>query len=146
MQNTNKNSGGIEPIQFDEADELLDIRYDNIFKVVFTKETPASKGALSGLISALIERKTMVQTIMTTKVCWPMPGGKVAKKNVNASLNCWDRGLRQKKLNASLAKNNEAPRLKSPVDTMGIIIPETLLNYIHALIDRRNSCLVPQLN
>jgi len=52
-----------QPIQFNDEDELLDIRYDNIFKAVFTKDTPASKGALSGLVSALIERKVSVQTI-----------------------------------------------------------------------------------
>ena len=60
MQNNQKHK---QPIQFDEDDELLDIRYDNIFKAVFTKDTPASKGALSGLVSALIERKVTVQTI-----------------------------------------------------------------------------------
>jgi len=52
-----------QPIQFNDEDELLDIRYDNIFKAVFTKDTPASKGALSGLVSALIKRKVNVQTI-----------------------------------------------------------------------------------
>jgi len=52
-----------QPIQFNDEDELPDIRYDNIFKAVFTKDTPASKGALSGLVSALIERKISVQTI-----------------------------------------------------------------------------------
>ena len=50
-------------IKFDATEELLDIRYDNVFKAVFTRDTPASKGALSGLISALIERKVIVQTI-----------------------------------------------------------------------------------
>ena len=64
MQTTTENSGRkICPVQFDETDELLDIRYDNIFKAVFTKDTPASKGALSGLVSALIQRKVIVQTI-----------------------------------------------------------------------------------
>jgi len=50
-------------IQFDETDEPLDIRYDHIFKAVFARDTPASKGALSGLVSALIGRKVIVQTI-----------------------------------------------------------------------------------
>ena len=57
------NSGNSGRIHFDDTDELLDIRYDNIFKAVFTKDTPASKGALSGLISALIRRRVIVQTI-----------------------------------------------------------------------------------
>ena len=39
--------------QFSEDDDPVDIRYDKVFKAVFTKETPASKGALSKLVSAL---------------------------------------------------------------------------------------------
>ena len=43
-------------IRFDDDDDLIDIRFDNVFKAVFTKETPASRGALSRLVSALIGR------------------------------------------------------------------------------------------
>ena len=50
-------------IQFSNDDELLDIRHDHIFKAVFTKNTPASQGALSDLISTLIERKITVSSI-----------------------------------------------------------------------------------
>ena len=50
-------------IRFGENEELLDIRYDHIFKAVFTKNTPASKGALSDLISTLIERRVTVSSI-----------------------------------------------------------------------------------
>jgi hypothetical protein len=50
-------------IQFSEADELLDIRYDFVFKAVFTRNSEASKMALSDLISALIERTVKVETI-----------------------------------------------------------------------------------
>jgi hypothetical protein len=51
MPGTYENSGiKAGSIQFSETDELLDISYDHIFKAVFTKDTPASKGALSGLI------------------------------------------------------------------------------------------------
>jgi len=39
-------------IQFDDSDDLIDICYDNVFKAVFTKETPESRGALSRLVSA----------------------------------------------------------------------------------------------
>ena len=41
-------------IHFKDDDDLIDIRYDNVFKAVFTRDTPASKGALSKLVSALI--------------------------------------------------------------------------------------------
>ena len=61
------NQNSKHPIQFDEDEELLDIRNDSIFKAVFTKDTPASKGALSGLVSALIERKVIIQTIMANE-------------------------------------------------------------------------------
>ena len=50
-------------IYFSDADELIDIRYDNVFKAVFTKETPQSKGALSKLVSALIGRDVSIITI-----------------------------------------------------------------------------------
>ncbi|MCL2130238.1 MAG: Rpn family recombination-promoting nuclease/putative transposase [Treponema sp.] len=54
-------------IQFEESDDILDIRYDRIFKAVFTKETPASKGALSKLISALIDKEVTVSNINTNE-------------------------------------------------------------------------------
>jgi hypothetical protein len=47
MQNKLENIRPHAPVQFSEEDKLLDIRYDPIFKAVFTKDTPASKGALS---------------------------------------------------------------------------------------------------
>ncbi|MCL2130606.1 MAG: Rpn family recombination-promoting nuclease/putative transposase [Treponema sp.] len=50
-------------IQFEENDDPLDIRFDNVFKAVFTKDIPESKGALSKLISALIDREVSVSVI-----------------------------------------------------------------------------------
>ena len=50
-------------IYFKDEDELLDIRYDNVFKAVFTKDNPNSKGALSSLVSALIGREVTVNSI-----------------------------------------------------------------------------------
>jgi predicted transposase/invertase (TIGR01784 family) len=50
-------------IFFDEKDEILDICYDNVFKAVFTRDTPASQRALSRLISALICQYITVITI-----------------------------------------------------------------------------------
>jgi predicted transposase/invertase (TIGR01784 family) len=47
-------------IRFDDTDDLIDICYDNVFKAVFTKNTPASQGALSKLLSALIGRELTV--------------------------------------------------------------------------------------
>ena len=50
-------------IHFEENDDLIDIRYDNVFKAVFTKDTPSSKGALSKLVSALTGRELLVTSI-----------------------------------------------------------------------------------
>jgi len=85
MQNNQKNNGGNpRPIQFGDTDELLDIRYDNIFKAVFTKDTPASKGALSGLISALIRRKVAVQTITANE----LPANSVFDRHIRFDIAC----------------------------------------------------------
>ncbi|GHU84527.1 hypothetical protein FACS189473_2080 [Spirochaetia bacterium] len=50
-------------IHFDDRDDLIDIQKDNIFKAVFTKNTPESQGALSNLLSAVIGRALSVTTI-----------------------------------------------------------------------------------
>ena len=47
-------------IRFDETDDLIDICLDNVFKAVFTRNTPASQGALSKLISAMIGREVSI--------------------------------------------------------------------------------------
>jgi len=47
-------------IYFDETEDIIDIRFDNVFKAVFTRDTSASKKALSRLISALICREITV--------------------------------------------------------------------------------------
>jgi predicted transposase/invertase (TIGR01784 family) len=46
---------------------ILDIRYDPVFKAVFTKETAESRIALSDLISALIGRTVTVETIIANE-------------------------------------------------------------------------------
>ena len=51
------------PVLFNEKDGPIDIRYDSVFKAVFTKEDPASQGALSKLISALIGREVSIVTL-----------------------------------------------------------------------------------
>ena len=62
IENLNKS-----PIRFKDTEKLLDLRYDNVFKAVFTRDTPASKRALSGLISALIGRKITVDIIIANE-------------------------------------------------------------------------------
>jgi predicted transposase/invertase (TIGR01784 family) len=50
-------------IYLSDTDDPIDIRYDNVFKAVFTQETPESKGALSKLVSAFIGREVSIVTI-----------------------------------------------------------------------------------
>jgi predicted transposase/invertase (TIGR01784 family) len=50
-------------IYFTENDDLLDIRYDNVFKAVFTKDIPASRAALGKLVSALVGRELSIVSI-----------------------------------------------------------------------------------
>ena len=65
MVTNNQNPAQYEwgPFPFGDGDRILDIRYDEVFKAVFTKDTSASRGALSDLISALIGRTVAVETI-----------------------------------------------------------------------------------
>jgi hypothetical protein len=40
-----------------DTDDPVDIRLDNVFKAVFTRNTPESIGALAKLVSALVGRE-----------------------------------------------------------------------------------------
>jgi predicted transposase/invertase (TIGR01784 family) len=51
------------PFPFGDGRSIPDIRYDPVFKAVFTKETAAARIALSDLISALIGRTVTVDVI-----------------------------------------------------------------------------------
>jgi predicted transposase/invertase (TIGR01784 family) len=55
------------PFPFGDGASVLDIRYDPVFKAVFTRDTSKSRGALSDLISALIGRVVSVDTIIANE-------------------------------------------------------------------------------
>jgi len=55
------------PFPLGDGREVLDIRYDQVFKAVFTKDTKESRGALSHLISALIGRTVKVEAIIANE-------------------------------------------------------------------------------
>ncbi|GBU28807.1 hypothetical protein R84B8_02369 [Treponema sp. R8-4-B8] len=69
METINQNPAIYEwgPFPFRDGERILDIRYDPVFKAVFTKDTSASRGALSDLISALIGRTVEVETIIANE-------------------------------------------------------------------------------
>jgi predicted transposase/invertase (TIGR01784 family) len=50
-------------IYLSESDDLIDICLDNVFKAVFTKNTPESRGALARLLSAVIGRELSAVSI-----------------------------------------------------------------------------------
>jgi predicted transposase/invertase (TIGR01784 family) len=47
-------------IQFSDSDDIINICWDNVFKAVFTKNTPQSQGALRWFLSAMIKRELKV--------------------------------------------------------------------------------------
>jgi len=51
-------------VRFEESEDIIDICMDNVFKAVFTKDTPASRGALSRLVSAIIGRELSILAIV----------------------------------------------------------------------------------
>ena len=64
------------PFPFGDGKRILDIRYDEVFKAVFTRDTAESRGALSDLISALIGRAVSVETLVANEPATAYLGGK----------------------------------------------------------------------
>ena len=71
-------------VYFEETDDLIDIRYDGVFKAVFTRNTPASQGALSRLISALIRRDVSVTSIIANEP----PIDSLRDRQIRFDINC----------------------------------------------------------
>jgi predicted transposase/invertase (TIGR01784 family) len=65
MKNNSQNPVRYEwgPFPFGDGARILDIRYDSVFKAVFTRETLESRCALSRLVSAHIGKNVSVETI-----------------------------------------------------------------------------------
>jgi predicted transposase/invertase (TIGR01784 family) len=71
-------------IRFDETDDLIDICMDNVFKAVFTRNTPESQGALSSLLSAIIGRKLEVVAITANE----LPVDNLRDRQIRFDINC----------------------------------------------------------
>ena len=67
-----------------DSDDLIDICRDNVFKAVFTRNTPASQGALSKLISALIYREVSVTSISVNEP----PIDNLRDRQIRFDINC----------------------------------------------------------
>ena len=74
----------MKKIYFDETEDILDIRYDNVFKAVFARDNQTSKGALSKLISALICKDIKVVTINTNEP----PIDNIKDRQIRFDINC----------------------------------------------------------
>ena len=86
MHSSQQNSGQTKAgtIQFADTDDLLDIRYDNVFKTVFTKETPEARGALSKLVSALIGSDVTIIAILANEP----PASNTRDRQLRLDINC----------------------------------------------------------
>jgi predicted transposase/invertase (TIGR01784 family) len=71
-------------IRFDDTDDLIDIRQDNVFKAVFTRNTPESYGALSKLLSAVIGRALSVTAITANEP----PIDSLRDRQIRFDINC----------------------------------------------------------
>jgi len=71
-------------IRFDDADDPIDICMDNVFKAVFTRDTPASQMALSSLVSALIGREVAIIAIVANEP----PIGNLRDRQIRFDINC----------------------------------------------------------
>ncbi|MDR2922551.1 MAG: Rpn family recombination-promoting nuclease/putative transposase, partial [Treponema sp.] len=69
---------------FTDADDLIDIRQDNVFKAVFTRDTPASKTALSRLVSALIGRTVSIIAVVANEP----PADSLRDRQIRFDINC----------------------------------------------------------
>jgi hypothetical protein len=69
---------------FTDNDDPIDIRYDNVFKAVFTRDSPASKGALSKLVSALIGKEVTILAICANEP----PIDSLRDRQIRFDINC----------------------------------------------------------
>jgi predicted transposase/invertase (TIGR01784 family) len=71
-------------IFFADDDDIIDICYDKVFKAVFTRETPASQGALSRLVSALIGKNVLIIRILANEP----PVDSLRDRHIRYDINC----------------------------------------------------------
>jgi predicted transposase/invertase (TIGR01784 family) len=69
---------------FEDNDDILDIRKDNVFKAVFAKDTPESAQALSRLVSALIGKNVTIVSLLTNEPAI----GNLRDRQIRYDINC----------------------------------------------------------
>ena len=58
-----ENDASMNRIFFQYEDDIINPCWDNVFKAIFTRDTPESLGALECLLSAILMRKLTVLSI-----------------------------------------------------------------------------------
>jgi predicted transposase/invertase (TIGR01784 family) len=71
-------------VHFEDSDDPIDICLDNVFKAVFTRNTPESQGALSKLLSAFIGREVSVIAITANEP----PIDNLRDRQIRFDINC----------------------------------------------------------
>ena len=71
-------------IRFEDDDDLIDIRLDNVFKAVFTRDNKLSNAALSKFISALINREVVVRGINVNE----LPINNLRDRQIRFDISC----------------------------------------------------------
>jgi len=97
------------PFPFGDGARILDIRYDQVFKAVFTRDTTESRTALSDLISALIGRTVMVEAIVANEPAT----GYLGQKKIRYDIACKSKDGEPINVEMSFhPKNDELNRLE----------------------------------
>jgi predicted transposase/invertase (TIGR01784 family) len=73
----------MKKIQFSEDEALFDICIDGVFKSIFTRETPDSRGALNRLLSAILEKDLRVIAITANEP----PIGSLRERQIRFDIN-----------------------------------------------------------
>jgi len=74
----------MEEMLFGYEDDIINPCWDNVFKAIFTKETPQSRGALMKLLSAIIKRDLTVLTITANEP----PIGDIRERQIRYDISC----------------------------------------------------------
>jgi len=97
------------PFTFEDGTQIFDIRYDTVFKAVFTKDSSTSRKALSDLISTLIGRIVVVETITANEP----PINDLRQKYIRFDVACRTKGGELVDVEMSFnPKRNELARLE----------------------------------
>ncbi|MDR1231701.1 MAG: Rpn family recombination-promoting nuclease/putative transposase, partial [Spirochaetaceae bacterium] len=72
------------PMLLNETDDPADICYDIVFKSVFTRDSPESRGALEDLLSAVTGQEIAVESTAASEP----PAGSLLDRQIRFDINC----------------------------------------------------------